>query len=338
MESVFCKARPISKSLKGNRGSVIRYAQYLDRTLAKTDFSDKGKLLASGIDGTEETPLAFWKKAEERELQTKRKKTARFAKEYIVGLPHNLPIEEMEKVSKAISAELSKGGRVVSWYLHEPDKNEDEISKNYHCHFLLSEREYNQETKEFAEAKNRDWNTRATLQSHKKTIGEKINERLRALNLPEWKIELTEEEKKEREEKRGEERKATERRRKKEVAKCDRKIKLAEVKLDGLGRGERGLANSVDGNSKSDNELAEQFKNFNKFADEFADFQRAADSAERLERAKQEELQRKPEQDKIDSERRNQQSAINSQNSNEQFAEYRQPKRKPIEPDWDIGY
>mgnify|MGYP002626630792 CR=1 FL=1 len=262
MESVFCKARPISKSLKGNRGSVIRYAQYLDRTLAKTDFSDKGKLLASGIDGTEETPLAFWKKAEERELQTKRKETARFAKEYIVGLPHNLPIEEMEKVSKAISAELSKGGRVVSWYLHEPDKNEDEISKNYHCHFLLSEREYNQETKEFAAAKNRDWNTKATLQSHKKTIGEKINERLRALNLPEWKIELTEEEKKEREEKRGEERKATERRRKKEVAKCDRKIKLAEVKLDGLGRDERGLANSVDANSKSDSGLFEEYKQF----------------------------------------------------------------------------
>lgn len=237
MNSVFCKARKISKSLKGNRGSVVRYSQYLDRTLDKVDFSDKGKLLASGMNGTEERPLDFWRKAEERELQTKRKDTARFAKEYIVGLPHNLPIEEMKKVSQEIADELSKNGRAVSWYLHEPDKDENEISKNFHTHFLMSEREYQNGI--FADVKNREWNKASTLQEHKRTIGEKINAHLRALNLPEWKIELTEEEKQESQQKRGEEVKATQRRRKKEVAKCDRKIKLAEVKLNGLGRTER---------------------------------------------------------------------------------------------------
>lgn len=301
MESVFCKARKISKSLKGNRGSVARYNQYLDRTLSDVDFSDKGKLLASGIDGAEQSPLAFWKSAEERELQTKRKDTARFAKEYIVGLPHNLPIEEMEKVSRAISAELSKNGRVVSWYLHEPDKDENEISKNFHTHFLLSEREY--QNGKFAETKNRDWNSKQTLREHKKIIGEKINERLRALNLPEWKIELTEEEKQEQAERKGEERKAQERRIKKELKKADRKLKLAEVKLNGFGRAERQLSNEPgtvearpgqeqQSNSAGASSLEKQFQDFNELSNRFADFQRASDASERAEQARKAELDR----------------------------------------------
>ena len=291
MESVFCKARKISKALKGNRGSVARYEEYLDRTLSDVDFSDKGKLLASGIDGAEQSPLAFWKSAEERELQTKRKDTARFAKEYIVGLPHNLPIEEMEKVSRAISAELSKNGRVVSWYLHEPDKDENEISKNFHSHFLLSEREY--QNGKFAETKNRDWNSKQTLREHKKIIGEKINERLRALNLPEWKIELTEEEKQEREERKGEERKAQERRIKKELKKADRKLKLAEVKVNGFRGLENGLGNPINTDSELNKSVAEQGQDFQQLTNRFVNFQRTSDAAERAERARQAELERK---------------------------------------------
>lgn len=291
MESVFCKARKISKSLKGNRGSVARYNQYLDRTLSDVDFSDKGKLLASGIDGAEQSPLAFWKSAEERELQTKRKDTARFAKEYIVGLPHNLPIEEMEKVSRAVSAELSKGGRVVSWYLHEPDKDENEISKNFHTHFLLSEREFHHS--KFAENKNRDWNSKQTLREHKKIIGERINERLRALNLPEWKIELTEEEKQEQAERKGEERKAQERRIKKELKKADRKLKLAEVKVNGLRGLENGLGNPINTDSELNKSVAEQFQDFQQLTNRFANFQRTEDANERAERARQAELERK---------------------------------------------
>lgn len=142
MDCVFVKARKISKSLKGNRGSAVNYSKYLDRTLKGVDYASKGKLLASGIDGTDEKPIEFWKKAESRELQTKRKDTARFAKEYIVGLPHSLPIEEMKNISETISKELSKNGRVVSWYLHEPDKDDESNGLNFHTHFLMSEREY----------------------------------------------------------------------------------------------------------------------------------------------------------------------------------------------------
>lgn len=297
MDCVFVKARKISRSLKGNRGSVVNYSKYLDRTLSKIDFTEKGKLLASGIEGTDEKPLAFWKKAEERELQTKRKDTARFAKEYIVSFPFNLPIEEMQKLSETIAKELSKinsssaekdkKSRVVNWYLHEPDKDGDE--RNFHSHFLLSEREYFFEKKEFAETKNRDWNSKATLREHKKNIGERINERLRALKLPEIKIELAEDEiiginKTENQIK-------AQKTNRKMLKTCDRKIKLAEVKLNGLRGNERGIANSADGNSKSDSGLEKQFKEYQQLADNFSDFQRTADATERAEQERTRELE-----------------------------------------------
>lgn len=297
MDCVFVKARKISRSLKGNRGSVVNYSKYLDRTLT-IDFTEKGKLLASGIEGTNEKPITFWKKAEEREFQTKRKDSARFAKEYIVSFPYKLPIAEMQKLSDTIAKELSKinsssaaeekKSRVVNWYLHEPDKDGDE--RNFHSHFLLSEREYFFDKKEFAETKNRDWNSKATLKNHKKIIGERINERLRALNLPAIKIELAEDEiiginKTENQIK-------AQRANEKMLKKCDRKLKLAEVKLNGLRGNERQLTDTVGRNQATDNGLEKQFNEYQQLADNFSDFQRTADFVERAERTRQEQLER----------------------------------------------
>nr|CRY94902.1 hypothetical protein [uncultured prokaryote] len=324
MDCVFVKARKISKSLKGNRGSAVNYSKYLDRTLKGIDYAEKGKLLSSGIEGTEESPLAFWKKAEERELQTKRKDTARFAKEYIVGLPHNLPIEEMQKICEIISKELSKNGRVVSWYLHEPDFEESSDERNFHSHFLLSEREYNSQKGIFAEIKNRDWNTKATLQNHKKIIGGFINERLRALKLSEIKIELQEDEKIgiNKTENQIKAQKANS----KMLKKAERKIKLAEVKLNGLGRNERQLANAIDGNSKSDNGLAEQFAEYQKLERTYSDFQQAErlreaeqrnleEQRRRAEQERKEYLQRLEQQRKLEAERNRQQADEHKRNN-----------------------
>lgn len=326
MDCVFVKARKISKSLKGNRGSAINYSKYLDRTLKGVDYQNKGKLLASGINGTEESPLAFWTKAEKRELQTKRKDTARFAKEYIVGLPHNLPIEEMKKISETISKELSKNGRVVSWYLHEPDQEEGSDERNFHSHFLLSEREYDFKKMIFSETKNRDWNTKATLQNHKKMVGEKINERLIELGLPAIKIELSEEEKiginKTENQIRAEKANL------KMLKKAERKIKYAEAKLYGFGRSAGQHFNAIDGISKSNNELSEQFENFNNISDRFADFQRTEDASEGAERARQAELERKRGEAKQER-RRNQQQLEEERRTN------RNKASKSVE--WDSG-
>lgn len=310
MDCVFVKARKISKSLKGNRGSAVNYSRYLDRTLNGVDYADKGKLLASGIDGTDEKPIEFWKKAESRELQTKRKDTARFAKEYIVGLPHNLPIEVMKNISETISKELSKNGRVVSWYLHEPDRDDESNGFNFHSHFLMSEREY--KNGKFAEIKNREWNTKATLQNHKKIIGGFINERLVELGLPQIKIEMKEEQvvginKTENQIK-------AERKNRKNLRKADRKIKLAEVKLNGLGRTERQFTDVLGGNSKSDSGLEKQYADFQRIERAYTDFQQAEriredeqrkfeEQRRRDEKERNERLQRMEQQRKLETER-----------------------------------
>jgi len=301
MDCVFVKARKISKALKSNRGSAVNYSKYLTRELPGIDYTDKGNILASGIEGTTEKPLEFWTKAEERENQTKRKASARFAKEYIMALPHNLPIEEQSRLCKTIAEKLSKGGRVVQWVHHEPDKEGDE--RNYHCHFLMSEREYKNGI--FAEKKNRDWNSKKCLADHKKEIGNEINLVMERYNLPQWSVEIGEDVEPKIDKTENQIR--AERAERKKLSKAEKKIKLAEVKLNGFGRFENGLRYTADTNTKLDNRIKKQFDEFGQLADNFADFQRVKNTAEAAERRKQEQrkldLQRAEEQRKLEAER-----------------------------------
>jgi hypothetical protein len=301
MDCVFVKARKISKALKSNRGSAVNYSKYLTRELPGIDYTDKGNILASGIEGTTEKPLEFWTKAEERENQTKRKDSARFAKEYIMALPHNLSIEEQSRLCKTIAEKLSKGGRVVQWVHHEPDKEGDE--RNYHCHFLMSEREYKNGI--FAEKKNRDWNSKKCLADHKKEIGNEINKALERFNLPQWSVEIREDVEPKIDKTENQIR--AERAERKKLSKTEKKLKLAEVKLNGFGRFENGLRYTADTNTKLDNRIKKQFDEFGQLADNFADFQRVKNTAEAAERRKQEQrkldLQRAEEQRKLEAER-----------------------------------
>ena len=301
MDCVFVKARKISKALKSNRGSAVNYSKYLTRELQGIDYTDKGEILASGIEGTTEKPLEFWTKAEERENQTKRKDSARFAKEYIMALPHNLSIEEQSRLCKTIAEKLSKGGRVVQWVHHEPDKEGDE--RNYHCHFLMSEREYKNGI--FAEKKNRDWNSKKCLADHKKEIGEAINKALERFNLPQWSVEIGEDVEPKIDKTENQIR--AERAERKKLSKTEKKLKLAEVKLNGFGRFENGLRYTADTNTKLDNRIKKQFDEFGQLADNFADFQRVKNTAEAAERRKQEQrkldLQRIEQQRKLEAER-----------------------------------
>lgn len=320
MDCVFVKARKISKALKSNRGSAVNYSKYLTRELPGIDYTDKGNILASGIEGTTEKPLEFWTKAEERENQTKRKASARFAKEYIMALPHNLPIDEQSKICKTIAEQLSKGGRVVQWVHHEPDKEGD--GKNFHCHFLMSERTY--ENGVFAEKKNRDWNSKKCLADHKKEIGNEINKSLERFNLPQWSVEIYEE--RETVQDRTERQIRAERAEKKTLSKAEKKLKLAEVKLNGFGRFENGLRYTADTNTKLDNRIKKQFDEFGQLADNFADFQRVKNTAEAAERRKQEQrkldLQRAEEQRKLDLQRAEEQRKQDERNARKKYRDY----------------
>lgn len=308
MDCVFVKARKISKALKSNRGSAVNYSKYLTREMKGIDYTDKGEILASGIVGTAESPLDFWRKAEERENQTKRKDSARFAKEYIMALPHFLPIDEQSRLCKIIAEKLSKGGRVVQWVHHEPDKEGDE--RNYHCHFLMSEREYKNGI--FAEKKNRDWNSKKCLADHKKEIGNEINLVMERYNLPQWSVEIGEDVEPKIDKTENQIR--AERAERKKLSKAEKKIKLAEVKLNGLRGLETRPGNTIDGNSKSDSGIEKQFAEFQKLERAYTDFQQTErlreaeqrkleEERRQAERERQERLQRIEQQRKLEAER-----------------------------------
>ncbi len=267
MNCIFIKARKISKSLKGNRGSVVNYSKYLTRELQDIDYAEKGRIIDCGIVGTDEKTVSFWKKAEDRENQTKRKDSARFAKEYILALPHQLPMEEQNQICKDVAEYLAQGNRVVSWYQHEPDKEGDD--RNFHCHFLMSEREYI--NGQFAEKKNRTWNEKSFLTNQKKEIGKQINIYLERQGIEPIQIEI--EEDRETAQDKTEKQVKAERALKKRAEKIEKKMKLAEVKINGL----RGTINRP-----TDNTRTEQTGN-NSIDNQLADFkQRERERIERL--------------------------------------------------------
>lgn len=310
MNTIFVKARNISKSLKGNRGSAVNYAKYILREMKGVDYTDKGEIIASGIEGTEESPIDFWTKAEARENQTKRKDTARFAKEYIMALPHEIPKEEMQKICESVAKILAKDNRVVQWAMHEPDKTEGSSENNFHCHFLMSEREYIDG--KFAETKNREWNKKSFLQKHKKEIGEEINKSLERYNLPRWSVEIGEDVEPKID--RTENQIRAERANQKALKKAERKLKLAEVKLNGLGRSERQHSDELGRTENADSGIKERYADFQKLERAYTDFQQTErlreaeqrkleEERRRAEQERKERLQRIEQQRKLEAER-----------------------------------
>jgi hypothetical protein len=124
-------------------------------------------------------------------------------------------------------------------------------------------------------------------------------------NLPQWSVEIGEDVEPKIDKTENQIR--AERAERKKLSKTEKKLKLAEVKLNGFGRFENGLRYTADTNTKLDNRIKKQFDEFGQLADNFADFQRVKNTAEAAERRKQEQrkldLQRAEEQRKLEAER-----------------------------------
>ena len=238
------------------------------------------------------------------------KDTARFAKEYIMALPHEIPKEEMQKICESVAKILAKDNRVVQWAMHEPDKTEGSSENNFHCHFLMSEREY--ENGIFAETKNRDWNKKSFLQKHKKEIGAEINKVLERFNLPQWSVEIGEDVEPKID--RTESQIRAEMANQKALKKAERKLKLAEVKLNGLGRSERQHSDELGRTENADSGIKERYADFQKLERAYTDFQQTErlreaeqrkleEERRRAEQERKERLQRIEQQRKLEAER-----------------------------------
>ncbi len=182
----FVRAKAISRG-KGQSAvacSAYRSGEKLiqENEGKKHDYTKKSGLLAEGLlcpEGLKMNRGELWNLVEKNE----NRKDARLAKEFIVALPNELPINEQKKIAERIAKQLSSGDRFADWAIHQPSKRGDD--RNIHAHFMITERSWNRETGTFEKLKNRDWNTEDYLQRQKEAIAEICNERLRAYNLPE---------------------------------------------------------------------------------------------------------------------------------------------------------
>jgi hypothetical protein len=86
------------------------------------------------------------------------------------------------------------------------------------------------------------------LADHKKEIGNEINKALERFNLPQWSVEIGEDVEPKIDKTENQIR--AERAERKKLSKAEKKLKLAEVKLNGFGRFENGLRYTADTNPK----------------------------------------------------------------------------------------
>lgn len=184
MSIAFVRAKPISR---GTGQSAVACAAYRACTTLvdareekRHDYSRKSGLLGEGMrfpDGAQMERGELWNLVE----KTENRKDARLAKEFILALPHELPLEDQKAICEKAADILRGGTRIADWTIHKPSREGDE--RNVHGHILVTDRTW--ENGEFAKKKDREWNKDDWLQGKKIQIAEICNERLRSYGLPE---------------------------------------------------------------------------------------------------------------------------------------------------------
>ena len=106
----------------------------------RTDVTHKEILLPSGLDTTQsdwaKDRSKLWNAAERAE----HKRNSRVAREFQVGLPHELSADRRRELARTFARELSDRYRVaVDLAIHDPKPEGD--PRNYHAHLLLTSRE-----------------------------------------------------------------------------------------------------------------------------------------------------------------------------------------------------
>ncbi len=261
MSIEFVRANPISRR---NGQSAVACSAYrsasklYDERYDKThDYRNKSGVLAVGVklDETGLTDRAeLWNLVESYEKRI----DARLAKEYIIALPHELPLSDLVALMPKLAEVVADEKRLADWALHEPSKKGDD--RNLHAHILVTERAWDYERGTFEQKKNRDWNTEEYLQKKKIEIGDVINIKLREKGLPELDMRSNEEkflsgkDVAPPQKHKGVKRVNMERRLKRKIKEYDKKIE----RLEALGYGNTGR---LDGNNGLDTKTNDGLEN-----------------------------------------------------------------------------
>ncbi len=147
----------IRRSKKQSLGSGIAYVlrrTFTDHRTGRTfNYSKKGGLLSAGISGWEGSAaeLAVAASAAERRCDAVEGRT------FILGLPHELPVETMDEMVTIFAERLAKNHGVAAVYaLHAPDPEGD--PRNYHAHVVFTSRRVGEDGRSLVQ-KTREWDT-----------------------------------------------------------------------------------------------------------------------------------------------------------------------------------
>lgn len=146
MASTTCSIKPVKRSAGRSATAAAAYragAEIVDqRTGEVHDYTRKGGVVSAEIVAPDHAPEwahdreALWNAAELAE----RRKNSQVAREFLVGLPHELDAEQRQQLAREFAQSLvDRYGFAVDVCIHAPDKDGDQ--RNHHAHILATTRQ-----------------------------------------------------------------------------------------------------------------------------------------------------------------------------------------------------
>lgn len=174
---------------RGKGRSAVACAAYrageviADKRYGKThDYTRRRGILSTGVIAPEAAPE--W--ASDRhhlwnELETfERRKDAQLAREFVLGLPHQLDNEQQAEIMREfIARELTARGLVADWSIHAPNRAGDE--RNHHAHIMVAIRSIDADG--FHDKKDRSLNSPLQLQQWRQSWAEIQNAAFERLQI-----------------------------------------------------------------------------------------------------------------------------------------------------------
>lgn len=186
-----------AKTIGAKQGSIVKAVAYRsgqklrrDKTGEVADYSRKQGVIHSEIIAPDTASNwtsdreQLWNKVEAAE----KRKDARYAREIILALPHELTNEQnIVLLQHYIKSNLAPMGMVADYSIHVPDpaKADDgeyiADQRNIHAHILLTDRPLTKDG--FAKKKNRDWNNVKHIERWRKNWAVTLNDAFEAEGL-----------------------------------------------------------------------------------------------------------------------------------------------------------
>jgi ATP-dependent exoDNAse (exonuclease V) alpha subunit len=174
---------------RGRGRSAVACAAYrageaiADQRYGKThDYTRRRGILAAGIIAPQHTPAwacerdQLWNGLESFE----KRKDAQLAREFVLGLPHQLDLEQQTRILREfIEREITPRGLVADWAIHAPNRAGD--MRNQHAHLMVTIRAVGE--KGFCDKKDRSLNSPEQLQRLRQSWAEIQNSAFEKLQI-----------------------------------------------------------------------------------------------------------------------------------------------------------